>query len=414
MILTKRRVVVTGLGMVTPLGLNVGETWKAILACKSGVRTITKFDASQFPVQIAATVENFDPLPYLDLKEARKTDIFIQYGVVAAAQAIADSGIIVDEKIADRVGVAIGAGIGGLPSIEHNHIACLNGGPRKISPNFIPYAIINMVPGMVAIKHGFHGPNISIVTACGTGAHNIGNAARFIMYGDADVMVAGGTEMATTDLGVGGFAAVRALSRRNDDPERASRPWDRDRDGFVLGEGAGVLVLEEYEFAKKRGAHIYAELAGFGMADDAYHMTAPDPTGYGSALAMRNALHDGSLNPEQIDYINAHATSTPAGDNIEVQAIKQVLKDHAYKTPTSSTKSMMGHLLGAAGSVEAIISVLAIQDQIAPATINLDNPSEDCDLDFIPNVPRNMTIKVALSNSFGFGGTSACLIFRKM
>lgn len=410
--MTKRRVVVTGLGMITPLGLTVEDTWQAILAGKSGVSHITAFDASQFPVQICAPVKNFDPSLYLEYKEARKSDIFIQFAVAAAAQAIDDSGIVVSEEKATRIGVSIGAGIGGLPSIQRNYDAFLEGGARKISPNFIPYAIINMAGGMVALKHGFKGPNIAIVTACATGAHNIGNSARLISYGDADVMVAGGSEMATTVLGVGGFAAVRALSRRNDDPTHASRPWDRDRDGFVMGEGAGVVVLEEYNHAKKRGAKIYAELSGYGMSDDAFHMTLPDSEG--SINAMQNALNDAQVIPEKIDYLNAHATSTPAGDKVEVTAIKKVFNDHAYKMPVSSTKSMTGHLLGAAGSVEAIFTILSIRDQVAPPTINLDNPEEGCDLDFVPHVARNLRIDLAMSNSFGFGGTNTTLLFSKI
>lgn len=413
-VLEKRRVVITGIGMVTPLGLTVDETWDALIQGQSGASSITNFDASQFPVQICAAVKNFDPSMYLDYKDCRKTDTFIQFGIAAAVQAVGDSGLVVDESNARRIGVALGAGIGGLPSIEKNHQAYVDGGARKISPNFIPYAIINMVPGMVAIKYGFKGPNLSIVTACGTGAHNIGTAARMIKYGDADVMVAGGTEMATTPLGIGGFAAIKALSRRNDDPARASRPWDKDRDGFVLGEGAGVMVVEEYEHAKKRGAKIYAELVGFGMSDDAYHIAAPDPEGSGSMLAMENALADAGLNADAVDYMNAHATSTPAGDIGEVLATKRVFKDHAYKLAVSSTKSMTGHLLGAAGAVEAIFSILAICNQVVPATINLDNPDEGCDLDFVPHTARQQKVNVAISNSFGFGGTNASLIFSKI
>lgn len=414
MALAKRRVVITGLGMVTPLGLNVADTWSALLAGKSGVRTITAFDASGFPVQICADVKNFDPLLYLDPKEARKTEAFTQFAIAASAQALADSGFTVTEENAIRVGVSIGAGIGGLLSIQRNHEAFLDGGSRKILPTFIPYTIINMAPGIVAIKHGCKGPNLSIVTACSTGAHNIGNSARLISYGDADVMIAGGCEMATTVLGIGGFAAMRALSRRNDEPTKACRPWDRDRDGFVLGEGSGIVILEEYEHAKRRGAHIYAELVGYGMSCDAYHMTLPEQEGSGSALAMQNAINDAEINKESVDYINAHATSTPPGDAAEVTAIKKVFSEHAYKIPTSGTKSMTGHLLGAAGSVEAIISILAIRDQVAPPTINLDNPSEDCDLDFVPNTARPMKIGAVLSNSFGFGGTNTSLLFKKI
>jgi len=412
--LAKRRVVITGLGMITPLGLNVTDTWSALLAGKSGMRSITAFDASQFSVQICADIKNFNPLLYLDPKEARKTEAFTQFAIAAAAQAFADSGLVVTEENASRVGVSIGAGIGGLLSIQRNYAAFLEGGPRKISPTFIPYTIINMAPGIVAIKHGCKGPNLSIVTACSTGAHNIGNSARLISYGDADVMIAGGCEMATTELGIGGFAAIRALSRRNDEPTKACRPWDRDRDGFVLGEGSGIVILEEYEFAKRRGAHIYAELVGYGMSGDAYHMTLPDQEGSGSALAMQNAINDAGINKEEINYINAHATSTPAGDAIEVTAIKKAFADQAYKIPVSATKSMTGHLLGAAGSVEAIISILAIRDQVAPPTINLDNPDEGCDLDFIPHTARQMKIETTLSNSFGFGGTNTSLLFKKI
>ena len=412
--MTKRRVVVTGLGMVTPLGLNVIDTWKALLKGESGARVITTFDASQFPVQICADVKNFDSSLYLEPKKVRKTEAFTQFAIAAAAQAITDSALLITEENAHRVGVSIGAGIGGLLSIQKNYDSFLEGGARKISPTFIPYAIINMAPGIVAIKHGCKGPNLSIVTACSTGAHNIGNSARLICYGDADVMVAGGCEMATTVMGIGGFAAIRALSKRNDDPIKACRPWDRDRDGFVLGEGAGVVVLEEYEFAKRRGANIYAELIGYGMSADAYHMTLPDQEGSGSALAMQNALDDAGINKEAISYINAHATSTPPGDVIEAIAIKKVFAEQAYKIPISSTKSMTGHLLGAAGSVEAIISILAIRDQVAPPTINLDNPGEGCDLDFVPHTTRPMPIETTLSNSFGFGGTNTTLIFKKI
>ncbi|HBY56061.1 MAG TPA: beta-ketoacyl-[acyl-carrier-protein] synthase II [Coxiellaceae bacterium] len=412
--MTKRRVVVTGLGMVTPLGLVVADTWSALLAGKSGVRTISTFDVSQFPVKICSDIKNFDPALYFDPKEARKTEIFIQYGFAAATQALTDSGLVINEENAARVGVSIGAGIGGLLSIERNHEAFLAGGQRKISPTFIPYAIINMVPGVVAIKHGCKGPNLSIVSACSTGAHNIGNSARLICYGDADVMIAGGCEMATTVLGIGGFAAIRALSKRNDEPTKASRPWDRDRDGFVLGEGAGIVVLEEYEFAKRRGARIYAELAGYGMSDDASHITLPDQAGLGSALAVQNAINDAGINKEEIGYINAHATSTLPGDIAEVIGIKKVFGDYAYKIPVSSTKSMTGHLLGAAGSVEAIISILAMRDQVVPPTINLDNPDDGCDLDFVPHTARSAKIEAVASNSFGFGGTNTCLVFKKI
>lgn len=412
--MAKRRVVVTGLGMVTPLGLTVSDTWHALLNGKSGVRNISTFDTSQFSVKICSDVKNFDPLLYLEAKEARKTEAFIQFAVAAATQAVVDSGLVIDETNASRVGVSIGSGIGGLSSIERNYGVFLAGGPRKISPTFIPYAIINMAPGVVAIKHGCKGPNLSIVSACSTGAHNIGNAARLISYGDAEVMVVGGCEMATTELGIGGFAAIRALSKRNDDPTKACRPWDRDRDGFVLGEGAGVIVLEEYEFAKRRHARIYAELIGYGMSDDASHITLPDQEGQGSALAIQNALDDAKINGEEVNYINAHATSTLPGDLAEVIGIKKVFGDYAYQIPISSTKSMTGHLLGAAGSVESIVSILAMRDQVVPPTINLDHPDDGCDLDFVPHTARSVKVTTAISNSFGFGGTNTCLVFKKI
>ena len=410
----KRRVVVTGIGMVTPLGLDAKTTWDGILQGKSGVGYITAFDASNFSVKICAAVKNFDPAPYLDPKEARKSDLFMQFAVAAAHQAITDSGFVVTEETAPRAGVAIGAGMGGLPLIEKNYEICLKSGPKWISPTFIPNVIINMAAGMVSIKHNLKGPNISVVTACGTGAHNIGCAARLISYGDADVMLAGGTEMATTVLGMGGFASARALSRRNDDPTHASRPWDRDRDGFVQGEGAGVLVLEEYEHAKQRGAKIYGELIGIGMSCDAYHMTAPDPEGIGSSLAMENSIRDAGIAKDAVQYINAHGTSTPPGDIAEVNAIKRTFGDCAYQLAVSSTKSMTGHMLGAAGAVEAIFSILAIRDQIAPPTINLDNPDEGCDLDFVAHTARPMKIDAVLSNSLGFGGTNVSLLFKKI
>lgn len=412
--MSKRRVVVTGMGVVTPMGLNVTDTWSSLLRGESGVGPISRFDSSDFSVKIGAEVRDFDPLLYMDAKEARKTETFIQFGVAAAAQAVEDSGVVINEENCARAGVSLGAGIGGLYSIQKNQEAFLKGGPRKIVPTFIPYAIINMAPGLVAIRYGCKGPNISIVTACSTGAHNIGNAARLISYGDADIMIAGGCEMATTELGVGGFASMRALSRRNDEPTKASRPWDKDRDGFVLGEGAGVVVLEEYEAAKKRGAKIYAELVGYGMSDDASHMTLPDQEGLGSALAMQNAINDAGMNPEELGYINAHGTSTPPGDVAEVVGIKKVFGDYSYKLPVSSTKSMTGHLLGAAGSVEAIISILSMQNNVLLPTINLDNPGEGCDLDFVPHEARQAEISSAMSNSFGFGGTNTSLVFKKI
>ncbi len=412
--MTKRRVVVTGMGMLSPVGHDVKSSWQAITAGESGVRLIQAFDVSNFPARIAGEIVDFDPSLYLDVKERRKLDLFVQYGVVAACQALEDSGLQVTESNAHRIGVAIGSGIGGLPSIERTHDALITGGPRKMSPFFIPGAIINMASGYVSILKGLKGPNISVVTACTTSAHNIGLAARMIAYSDADVMLAGGTEMATCGLGIGGFSAMRALSTRNDEPKRASRPWDRDRDGFVLGEGAGVLVLEEYEAAKKRGAHIYAEIAGFGMSSDAYHISAPDEHGEGFIASMQNALHDAGLNPEDIDYINAHGTSTPVGDVIEAMAVKKTFGDHAYKLAVSSTKSMTGHLLGASGAVEAIFSILAIRDSIVPPTINLENPDEGCDLNFVANVAQERPVRISLSNSFGFGGTNGTLIFKKI
>lgn len=412
--MNKQRVVVTGLGMITPLGVNVEDTWKAILAGKSSVHTITHFDPSDLSCRICSTVKDFDPSPYMSEKDARKRDLFIQYGIAAAVQAFQDSGLEVNESNAHRIGVAIGSGIGGLPVIEKTHSTLLESGPRRVSPFFIPSAIINMIAGNVSIMYGMRGPNIAVVTACTTGTHNIGLAARAIAFGDADVMLAGGSEMATTKLGVGGFASMRALSTRNDAPEKASRPWDKDRDGFVLGDGAGVIVLESLEHAKKRGAKIYAELVGFGMSADASHMTTPHPEGLGASTSTNNALADAHMNPTEIDYINAHATSTPAGDELEALAIKRSFGDHAYKLAVSSTKSMIGHLLGAAGAVEAIFTILAIRDQVAPPTINLDNPSEGCDLNFVPHQPQQMRINAAMSNSFGFGGTNGTLLFRRI
>ena len=411
--MTKKRVVVTGLGMLSPLGNNVSDTWAGILAGQSGVAPITRFDASNMSTKIAAEVKNFDPSLAVDSKEARRLDEFVIFAVEAARQALLDAHLEITDAIAPRVGCAIGAGIGGLLQIEKNRDAYVKGGPRKISPFFIPGAIINMAPGIVSMKHNLQGPNISIVTACTTGAHNIGEAARMIAYGDADVMLAGGAEMATSELGIGGFNAIKALSTRNDEPEKASRPWDKDRDGFVLGEGAGVLVLEELEHAKMRGAIIYGELVGFGMSADAYHMTAPQPQSIGTTLSIKNALRDAALNPEAVSYINAHGTSTPAADHLEVLAIKQAFGKHAYQCPVSSTKSMTGHLLGAAGAIEAIFSILAIRDQVLPPTINLDNPSEDCDIDLVPHKAREAKVDVVVSNSFGFGGTNGTLIFKQ-
>lgn len=403
----------TGLGIISPVGLSIAEAWRNILAGNSGVRPITAFDVSEFPVRFGGTIEGFEVTDYISKKDARKMDTFIHYGVAAGIQAIRDAGLAINEQNAERIGVSIGSGIGGLPGIERNYHAYLQGGPRKISPFFVPGNIINMISGNLSIMYGLKGPNIAMVTACTTGTHSIGEAARIITYGDADVMVAGGAEMATTPTGLGGFAAVKALSTRNDDPETASRPWDKDRDGFVLGDGAGVMVLEEYEYARARGATIYAELVGYGMSGDAHHMTQPSENGEGAARCMRNALRDAGLNPDQVDYVNAHGTSTPAGDVAEVRAIKTALGEHAGKIAVSSTKSMTGHLLGAAGGVEAIFSVLAIRDQVAPPTINQFTADPACDLDFVPNQARNMKIDVAISNSFGFGGTNGTVVFKK-
>ncbi|WP_028302884.1 beta-ketoacyl-ACP synthase II [Oceanospirillum maris] len=410
----RRRVVVTGLGLITPLGNSVKDSWDGILAGKSGIAAIEHFDTTGFTTQFGGSVKGFDISEYMSAKDARKMDTFIQYGMAAAIQAVGDSGLECTEENASRIGVAIGSGIGGLPMIEANHNNLLAKGPRKISPFFVPGSIINMISGNLAIRFGFQGPNIAITTACTTGTHNIGYSARTIAYGDADVMVAGGAEMATTPLGLGGFAAARALSTRNDDPQTASRPWDRDRDGFVLSDGAGVLVLEEYEHAKARGATIYAELTGFGMSDDAYHMTSPPEDGRGAAASMANTIKDAGLNPDQLDYINAHGTSTSAGDVAESRAVERVMGDAAKNVAVSSTKSMIGHLLGAAGAVEAVFSVLAIRDQVAPPTINLENPAEGCVLDYVPHTARDMKIDHALSNSFGFGGTNGSLLFSRV
>ncbi|WP_297810949.1 beta-ketoacyl-ACP synthase II [uncultured Methylophaga sp.] len=412
--MSKRRVVVTGLGAVTPVGLSVKESWENIVAGKSGAAPLTLFDVSDFSVQFGASVKNFDVTTVLPKKDARKMDTFIHYGIAAAKEAIEDAGLEVTEDNAERIGVSIGSGIGGLPGIEEGYDSYLQGGPRKISPFFVPSNIINMISGNLSIMYGMKGPNTAIVTACSTGTHSISAAGRMIQYGEADVMIAGGAEMATSKTGLGGFAAARALSTRNDNPEGASRPWDKDRDGFVLGDGAGVLVLEEYEHAVARGATIYAELAGSGMSSDAYHMTMPSKGGEGAARCMKNAMKDAALNADEIDYINAHGTSTPAGDVAETMAIKTALGDAAAKTAVSSTKSMIGHLLGAAGGVEAVFSVLSIRDQVAPPTINLDNPDEACDLDYVPHTARQMPINVAMSNSFGFGGTNGTVIFKKI
>jgi len=412
--LSRRRVVITGLGIVCPIGNTVAEAWSSVLAAKSGISRITHFDPSLLSSRIAGEVKNFDVAAYLSPKEARRMDRFIHLGIAAGVQALKDSGLEVTEANAARIGVNIGSGIGGLPMIEETHNDVLKGGPRKISPFFIPSTIINMISGNLSIMHGLKGPNLAMVTACTTSAHCIGESGRLIEYGDCDAMVAGGAEATTTLLTVGGFAAARALSTRNDDPATASRPWDRDRDGFVLGEGAGVVVLEELEYAKRRGAKIYAELAGYGMSGDAYHMTAPQENGEGAARCMENALRNARLNREDIDYINAHGTSTPLGDLAETIAVKRCFGDYARKLAVSSTKSMTGHLLGAAGGVEAIFSVLAIRDQVAPPTANLFNQDPACDLDYVPNAARRMPLRTALSNSFGFGGTNGTLIFKRV
>lgn len=414
--MSKRRVVVTGLGIVSPVGSTLETAWGNIKAGKSGINTIGPevFDASEFSVRIAGNVKGFKVDDYIKPKDQKKMDAFIHYGIGAGVDAIRDSGIEVTEANAERIGVVMGSGIGGLQTIERNYNAFLNGGPRKISPFFVPASIINMVAGNLSIMFGLKGPNMSIVSACATATHSIGDAARMIVYGDADVMVAGGAEMGSTPLGIGGFAAARALSTRNDDPKAASRPWDVDRDGFVLGDGAGVLVLEEYEHAKARGARIYCELVGYGMSSDAYHMTSPSEGGEGAARCMRNALRDAGLNADQVDYINAHGTSTPAGDKAETFAVKLALGDHAYKTAVSSTKSMTGHLLGAAGGIEAVFSAMALYEQVLPPTINLDKQDPECDLDYVANVARETKVEIAMSNSFGFGGTNGTLIFKKI
>ncbi|MEE8427962.1 MAG: beta-ketoacyl-ACP synthase II [Gammaproteobacteria bacterium] len=412
--MAERRVVITGLGIVSPVGIGVQTVWENILAGNSGIAPITDFDVSEFSVRFGGLVKGFDIKQYLPAKEARKMDPFIHYGIAAADEAITDAGLEINSANAHRVGISIGSGIGGLGSIEKSCKSLHGGGPRKITPFFVPSSIINMVSGNLSILHGITGPNITLVTACSTGTHSIGEAARIIVYGDADAMIAGGAEAAATPLGLGGFAAARALSTRNDDPETASRPWDRDRDGFVLSDGAGVVVLEEYEYARARGANIYAEVVGYGRSADAYHMTQPAENGAGAVQCMENALRDAGLNPTDVDYINAHGTSTPAGDTAETQAIKGTFGDYAYKIAVSSTKSMTGHLLGAAGGIEAIFSVLAIRDNVAPPTINLITPDPECDLDYVPNQAREMPIDVVLSNSFGFGGTNGTLVLKRL
>jgi len=411
---TSRRVVVTGLGIISPVGIGLTESWSNITAGKSGIGRITRFDASAYTSQIAGEVKGFEASNYLPAKEARRFDTFIHYGLAAGIDAMKDAGLDLDKLNREMIGVCIGSGIGGLPLIEETHDALKGGGPRKISPFFVPGSIINMISGQLSIMFGLQGPNISVVTACTTANHSIGEAGRLIEYGDADIMIAGGAESTVSPLGIGGFCAARALSSRNDDPAAASRPWDKDRDGFVMGEGAGVLVLEEYEHAKKRGARIYCELAGYGMSADAHHITAPCEDGAGAVRCMNNALHNAGLAHDQVDYVNAHGTSTPLGDIAETVALKNCFGAHAAKLAVSSTKSMTGHLLGAAGGIEAVFSVLAIRDQVAPPTINLVNQDPQCDLDYVPNTARQMKIGVALSNSFGFGGTNGSLVFRKL
>ncbi|HSX83926.1 MAG TPA: beta-ketoacyl-ACP synthase II [Cellvibrio sp.] len=410
----RNRVVVTGMGMVSPLGHNVADSWSAILAGKSGAAPIDRFDASAFATQFSASVKNLDLSPYLSDKEARKVDPFIQYGMAASIQAVEDSGLQVTPENAERIGCVIGSGIGGLGSIEDTALTIKERGPRRISPFFVPGSIINMIAGNLSIRYGFKGANIAVTTACTTGTHCIGLAAREIMFGYADAMICGGSEMATTPVGIGGFGAARALSTRNAEPHRASRPWDKERDGFVLGDGAGVLVLEEYERALARGARIYAEVVGFGTSADAFHMTSPPDSGEGAARSMLNALKDAGMTPADVQHINAHGTSTPAGDLAECRAVKSVFGERAYDLTISSTKSMTGHLLGAAGAIEAIFSVMAMKDQIAPPTINLDNPDAECDLNFVAHKAQRQAIQVALNNSFGFGGTNGTLVFRRL
>lgn len=414
--MSKRRVVVTGMGMLSPVGNTVESSWKALLAGQSGIVNIEHFDTTNFSTRFAGLVKDFNCEEYMSKKDARKMDLFIQYGIAAGIQALDDSGLVITAENAPRVGVAIGSGIGGLDLIETGHQALMEKGPRKVSPFFVPSTIVNMVAGNLSIMRGLRGPNIAISTACTTGLHNIGHAARMIAYGDADAMVAGGSEKASTPLGMAGFGAAKALSTRNDDPQKASRPWDKDRDGFVLGDGAGVMVIEEYEHAKARGAKIYAEIVGFGMSGDAYHMTSPSEDGSGGALAMEAAMRDAQLTGTQIGYVNAHGTSTPAGDVAEVKGIKRALGEAgSEQVLVSSTKSMTGHLLGAAGSVEAIITVMSLVDQIVPPTINLENPEEGLGVDLVPNTARKVEgMEYAMCNSFGFGGTNGSLIFKRV
>jgi len=412
--LSKRRVVVTGIGLVSPLGPTAADSWAAALRGESGIGPVTRFDVSAFPVRFGGSVKGFELEQYLNPKEARRMDPFMHYGVAAGVQAVADAGLDLGQVDRERCGVLMGAGIGGLGTIESEYEAWLKGGVRKISPFYIPGSIINMVSGHLSIRFGQRGPNHAVVTASTTSTHALGLAARTIAYGDADVMIAGGSEMATTPTGIGGFSQAKALSTRNDDPQKASRPWDRDRDGFVLSDGGGAVILEEYEHARRRGARIYCEFAGFGMSGDAHHITAPPDDGSGAALSMRNALRDAAMNPSDVHYLNAHGTSTPLGDKAETLAMKHTFGEHAYKLAVSSTKSMTGHLLGAAGVLEAVLCVLALRDQVAPPTINLDNPDPECDLDYVPHVARQMKIDVVMSNSFGFGGTNGTLILKRL
>jgi 3-oxoacyl-[acyl-carrier-protein] synthase II len=411
--MSKRRVVITGLGMLTPLGNDVNTTWKNILAAKSGIGPIESFDSSPMGTHFAGEVKGFDVEQYIPKKETKKMDRFIQLGIAAAKQALVDSGLVITDENAPRVGVSIGSGIGGIGLIEENHSKLLNSGPRRISPFFVPSTITNMISGFLSIMEGLKGPNLNTVTACTSGVHNIGIAARLIAYGDADAMLCGGAESTITPLGMGGFSAARALSTRNDEPQKASRPWDKDRDGFVMGEGAGVVMVEDYEHAVARGATIHAEIVGFGMSGDAHHMTSPPDDGEGAASAMTNAINDAAIDIQNVGYINAHGTSTPVGDIAEVRAVKRVFGDYAHQLLVSSTKSMTGHLLGAAGAVESIFTILALRDQMAPPTINLDEPGEECDLDFVANKAKGFTSDLALCNSFGFGGTNGSLIFKK-
>lgn len=409
----KKRVVVTGIGLITPLGIGVEDSWNSIIAGRAGIRRITHFDSSNFPTQIAGEVEGFNPEDYIEPKEIKKMDRFIHFAIATATMAINDSGLKITDGNAEKVGVIVGSGIGGLHAIEHYHSVFLEKGPRRISPFFIPMLVINLASGQISIKFGAKGPNSAVATACATGSHSIGDAYKIIQRGDADAMIAGGTEAVITPLGVGGFNAMKALSTRNDEPGKASRPFDIDRDGFVMGEGSGIVILESLESAMDRGVRIYAEIVGYGMTADAFHITSPAPGGEGAARCMQMTLKDGSVDPSEVDYINAHGTSTKYGDEIETNAIKTVFREHSYKVAISSTKSMMGHLLGAAGGVEAVITVLSIYNDIITPTINLDKPDPECDLDYVPNKSRKMTINYALTNSFGFGGTNACLLFKK-